>query len=194
MKEIRYAALLHDFGKVGVREEILVKAKKLYPLQFDIVQKRFDYARKDLEAEYERQRVHLLLTNPREQAIERAQALQEEFCRRVRELDAAFASIADANEPTVLAAGNFEQLHEIARRTYRDPRGAEQPMLTQEEVRFLSISQGSLDLNERQQIESHVVHSFNFLMQIPWTREIRGIPESRAPITKNWTARVTLIA
>ncbi len=27
MKEIRYAALLHDFGKVGVREEVLVKAK-----------------------------------------------------------------------------------------------------------------------------------------------------------------------
>src|SRR5213594_600368 len=32
MKELRYAALLHDFGKVGVREEVLVKAKKLYPL------------------------------------------------------------------------------------------------------------------------------------------------------------------
>ena len=31
MKEIRYAALLHDFGKVGVREDVLVKAKKLYP-------------------------------------------------------------------------------------------------------------------------------------------------------------------
>ena len=31
MKEIRYASLLHDFGKVGVREEVLVKAKKLYP-------------------------------------------------------------------------------------------------------------------------------------------------------------------
>ena len=31
MREIRYASLLHDFGKVGVREEVLVKAKKLYP-------------------------------------------------------------------------------------------------------------------------------------------------------------------
>src|SRR5262249_56254278 len=29
MKELRYAALLHDFGKVGVREQVLVKAKKL---------------------------------------------------------------------------------------------------------------------------------------------------------------------
>ena len=31
LKEIRYASLLHDFGKVGVREHVLVKAKKLYP-------------------------------------------------------------------------------------------------------------------------------------------------------------------
>ena len=40
MKEIRYAALLHDFGKVAVREEVLVKAKKLYPSQLAIVQSR----------------------------------------------------------------------------------------------------------------------------------------------------------
>lgn len=29
LREIRYAALLHDFGKIGVREEVLLKANKL---------------------------------------------------------------------------------------------------------------------------------------------------------------------
>ena len=33
MRELRYAALLHDFGKVGVREKVLTKASKLYEEQ-----------------------------------------------------------------------------------------------------------------------------------------------------------------
>jgi HD-GYP domain-containing protein (c-di-GMP phosphodiesterase class II) len=68
-------------------------------------------------------------------------------------------------------------LNEIAHKTYRDPRGTERPYLSSEEVRFLSIPRGSLDADERRQIESHVLHSFNFLAQIPWTEEFRGIPE-----------------
>src|SRR5207247_8921466 len=68
-------------------------------------------------------------------------------------------------------------LREIARRTYLDPGGVEHPYLTAEEVRFLSIPRGTLDQTERLQIESHVMHSFNFLMRIPWTQELRRIPE-----------------
>src|SRR5258705_4789418 len=30
IKEIKYASLLHDFGKIGVRENVLLKEKKLY--------------------------------------------------------------------------------------------------------------------------------------------------------------------
>ena len=46
MKEIRYASLLHDFGKVGVREEVLIKARKLYPGADGGVSSRFDFARR----------------------------------------------------------------------------------------------------------------------------------------------------
>ena len=176
MKEIRYAALLHDFGKVGVREDILVKAKKLYPLQLDIIQHRFDYLHKELEAHVEREKVRFLTEMDRRAALIQIASLEEEYRRRRAEMESAFQAILLANEPTVLPEGEFERLFEIAQKTYRDPRGVEKPVLTPEEVRYLSIPKGTLSPEERAQIEAHVVHSFNFLLQIPWTKQIREIP------------------
>jgi response regulator RpfG family c-di-GMP phosphodiesterase len=40
IKEIRYAGLLHDFGKVGVRELVLVKARKLQPERLERILQR----------------------------------------------------------------------------------------------------------------------------------------------------------
>jgi HD-GYP domain-containing protein (c-di-GMP phosphodiesterase class II) len=176
MKELRYAALLHDFGKVGVREEVLVKAKKLHPLQFFRVLDRFDYIRRDIEARAAEQKVEALLTLSRKEAAARMVALDAEAGRLLAELGRYADLIARANEPTILPSSDFGVLEEIAQKTYRDGAGKDRPYLTTEEVRFLSIARGSLDPDERRQIESHVVHSFNFLAQIPWTREFRGIP------------------
>ncbi len=176
MKEIRYAALLHDFGKVGVREDVLVKAKKLYPWQLELLNQRFDYIRKELEASSSKQKVQYLLEKTREEAHALLGTVDDEFKRRLEEIDAYYQLILQSNEPTVLPAGKFDQLIEIARQTYRDPRGIEHNLLSPEEVRFLSIPKGSLDPSERLQIESHVIHTFNFLTQIPWTKEIGEIP------------------
>jgi len=176
MKELRYAALLHDFGKVGVREEVLVKAKKLYPLQLEVVRQRFDYIRKALEAEYTRKKLEYVQRASHKEAAEAFQLMDQEYELRLVELDDYLQFVLQVNEPTVLPEGNFEKLLEIAQRTYRDPRGLEHNLLTAEEVRFLSIPKGSLDADERKQIESHVEQSFLFLRQIPWNKDINKIP------------------
>ncbi len=177
MKELRFAALLHDFGKVGVREEVLVKAKKLGPLPFFRLLDRFDYIRRDIEARVAQKKVDALLALSRKEAAARLLVLDAEAGKLLAELDRYAEFIARANEPTILPSSDFGVLEEIAGRTYRDGGGQDRPYLTAEEVRFLSIPRGSLDPDERRQIESHVVHSFNFLAQIPWTREFRNIPE-----------------
>lgn len=176
MKEIRYAALLHDFGKVGVREDVLVKAKKLYPLQMDLIANRFDYLYMEMEAQLEREKVRRLMEMDRSEALASIASLEDEYRRRRAQMETAFEVVQQANEPTVLAGGKFDRLVEIARQTFHDPRGIERPILTPEEVRYLSIPRGSLSADERTQIESHVIHSFNFLLQIPWTNQIREIP------------------
>ena len=176
MKEIRYAALLHDFGKVGVREDVLIKAKKLYPLQIDLIAHRFDYLYMEMEARKEREKVRILLEMDRPEALDRIASLEEEYRHRKAKIERGFQAVLQANEPTVLPGGEFDRLFEIAQQNYLDPRGVQKPILTQDEVRYLSIPKGSLSPDERTQIESHVIHSFNFLLQIPWTRQIREIP------------------
>jgi HD-GYP domain-containing protein (c-di-GMP phosphodiesterase class II) len=177
MKEIRYAALLHDFGKVGVREDVLVKAKKLYPGQMDIVKQRFDYIRKDLEAGMARRKLQMFIERDRGDAMSEVARLSEDFDQRLSRLEEYLEFIVETNEPTLLEEGKFRQLRDIARQSYIDTKGIERPYINSDEVRLLSIPKGSLDAAERLQIESHVVHTFNFLNQIPWTKELRRIPD-----------------
>ena len=177
MKEIRYASLLHDFGKVGVREEVLVKAKKLYPLQLDLIFRRFQFAKRTAETEMLRRQLQLLLQKGRGDFEKLSPDFEKELAAELTRLDEEFKIVADSNEPTVLPEGSFDRLHEIAGRAVRDMDGSEFTMLGEDEIRLLSIRKGSLDDSERRQIESHVVHTYNFLDQIPWTTEIRAIPD-----------------
>jgi HD-GYP domain-containing protein (c-di-GMP phosphodiesterase class II) len=176
LKEIRYAALLHDFGKVAVREEVLIKAKKLHPSELTVLHHRFDYVRKEMEAECAQKKLDAVLARGSQAARGELARIDEEYRRKQAELDESLRFILQLNEPTVLRGGSFEKLVDVARKTYRDPRGRECPLLTPDEVSSLSIPQGSLNDDERRQIESHVTHSFNFLIQIPWTQEIKYIP------------------
>ncbi|MGZ4814446.1 MAG: HD-GYP domain-containing protein [Terriglobales bacterium] len=177
MKEIRYASLLHDFGKVGVREEVLVKAKKLYPLQLDLIFRRFQFAKRTAQTEALRRQLRLLLQRGRNEFEKLAPDFEKELAAELARLDEEFKIIAASNEPTVLPEGSFDRLHDISQRAVHDMDGSELALLNDDEVRLLSIRKGSLDDAERRQIESHVVHTYNFLDQIPWTNEIRAIPD-----------------
>ena len=176
MKEIRYASLLHDFGKVGVREEVLVKAKKLYPQQLEVVQQRFDYVRKAVQQEHTERRLAYILEKGREEYLANKESLERDEAERLAAVDEYFKFVLQSNEPTVLSEGNFQHLVEIAAFRYSTWDGEERTLITPQEAGLLSIPKGSLDEAERRQIESHVVHTFNFLSRIPWTKEIKNIP------------------
>ncbi len=177
IREIRYAGLLHDFGKVGVREQVLVKQKKLYGPDLDIIRHRFAYLLQRAELQYERERANYLLENGTEMYEQAVARLNEARRAKRTELDRFFDAIVKANEPTILPEGTFEELEEINHRTYLDFDGVERPLLHDDELQFLMIRKGNLDERERREIESHVTHTYRFLGQIPWTRELRGIPE-----------------
>jgi HD-GYP domain-containing protein (c-di-GMP phosphodiesterase class II) len=175
MREIRYASLLHDFGKVGVREPVLVKANKLYESHRDLIVARFKLIKKTLETSTLQKKLNLALAlGP--SCREEIAALDEDLQRRLAELDVQLSFILDANNPTVMPQSGFERILEIAGNTFVDTNGVKVPFLTTKEVENLTIGKGSLNVEERLEIESHVTHSFRFLRQIPWTKDLRRVP------------------
>ena len=171
MREIRYAALLHDFGKVGVRENVLTKADKLYPGELEVIETRFRAVMAHKENAYLRSLV-AALRNGGELPVDYEAGLKNE----IDKLEELLAFVRKCNQPTVLESGGFERLREIGRLELVDARGA-MPVLSERELTRLSIPRGSLDATERLEIESHVTHTFRFLSQIPWTRNLRRVPE-----------------
>ncbi len=177
LRELRYAGLLHDFGKVGVREQVLVKQKKLYPSDLEIIRNRFGYLIQRSDLDFERERAEYVLAHGQERYAEEVGRIAGIRDARRAELRSYLDSIVSANEPTVLPEGSFEALNEINRRTFIDFEGHERPLLEDHELQFLMIRKGNLDDEERREIESHVTHTYRFLEQIPWTRELRRIPQ-----------------
>jgi HD-GYP domain-containing protein (c-di-GMP phosphodiesterase class II) len=173
LRELEYASLLHDFGKIGVREKVLVKAKKLFDEKLDIIRARFDFVVRTLEAEIFSRKVRVLERGGSRNELE---ALDKELSERRAELEASFDSILAANEPTVLQEGDFATIERLARDTYTDLRGNVRQLLDEEEVVSLSVQRGSLTPQEFDEIRSHVSHTFKFLSQIPWTKAFRRVP------------------
>jgi HD-GYP domain-containing protein (c-di-GMP phosphodiesterase class II) len=174
LRELEYASLLHDFGKIGVREEVLVKAKKLFAHELEAIRMRFDFAIRSTEADVLRRKLHIIERGggPADVAF-----LDEELALRTAEIESAFDAILASNEPTVLKGGDFARIESIARETYTTVRGDCCPLLTVGEVKSLSVTRGSLTPSEIDEIRSHVTHTFEFLSQIPWGKQFRRVAQ-----------------
>jgi len=176
LREIRYAALLHDFGKVGVREHVLIKAKKLYDWQIEEIRGRFGVARAALESAMLRRKMDYLQAHGAAGSEAALAAMDAELERHLALLEASYQVVRSVNEPNVVAEDQRAQLDQLGGLTYQALSGPE-PLLEPRELRRLAIQRGSLDEDERAEIESHVTHTYKFLTKIPWTHDLRRVPE-----------------
>ena len=115
VRELRYAALLHDFGKIGVRESVLSKQLKLYPHEMETILNRLETVRAKQEM--------LLWKNSTEELIELIQngkslpGSARDYAMKItngiddfaKQLQQVRLSIVKANQPQVIA-GDFDIL------------------------------------------------------------------------------------
>ena len=177
LRQIEYAGVLHDFGKVGVREQVLVKAKKLYDWQLEAIRLRLAYVRKSVEAESLRKQLEHMRRGDPAAALA---AIEREQTERLAALNECWHLVLTANEPTLLEQPVMARLAEVAAWKYVDEAGQSRPYLLPEEVTALQVLRGSLTPAEREQIESHVNHTVAFLQTIPWGRSLRKVPQIAA--------------
>jgi HD-GYP domain-containing protein (c-di-GMP phosphodiesterase class II) len=173
LRELEYASLLHDFGKIGVREKVLIKARKLYDERLDLVRARFDYVARTVESEVLARKVHALETGATREHLD---ALDHELAQRRADLDGAWEAVCSANEPTILSSGDFARIEALSRETYVDLRGDVHALLDDEELTCLKVSKGSLTPQEFEEIRSHVSHTYRFLSRIPWGKSLQRVP------------------
>lgn len=176
MREIKYASLLHDFGKVGVREKILVKAKKLYPWEMEVVDSRFDIIKMRIELTSMEKRIDFIKHPEKYPMGFSEKQIDLDRDMQLRQLDSYYDLVQSANEPTVLEQKSFDMLRDIANLRYQHVDGNFKPYLLSNELQALSVSRGSLTREEFAEIQNHVSLTYEFLRKIPWGRRLANVP------------------
>ncbi|MBV8245554.1 MAG: GAF domain-containing protein [Candidatus Eremiobacteraeota bacterium] len=167
LREMRYAALLHDFGKVAVPEYIFGKSKKLPDGRLDTIRLRFLLAIEQIESAGAQEKFGLFKSGvPGDDP--RIREIEERTEKAKGELSELLANVEQANEPAVVAATVGDALAVVMERHYRVGESA-LPLLDADEYEYLKIPRGSLSNDERDKMQQHVTQSFRFLAEIPWT-------------------------
>ena len=173
--ELKLAGLLHDCGKITTPVHVIDKATKLSTIfdRIDLIDTRFEILVRDLKINAIKN-VSNLASTKKNDAAEINSALATALIQL--EEDRAFLHRANVGGERMSAADQA-RIALIANYTYVNTAGATQPFLTDDEVKNLSISRGTLTQEERAIINHHIVASIDMLEALPWPKHLEKVPE-----------------
>jgi HD-GYP domain-containing protein (c-di-GMP phosphodiesterase class II) len=175
LTEVRYAALLHDFGKVGVREAVLVKANKLTDERLEVIRYRFELQKERLRRRALEEELELLHHGQGDFEVARRRA-RRALAQELSRLDDFLSALTLANNPNVRAEGEYGHLAAIHALPFLELDGGDGRLIAASDVEALSVRRGSLTPEERREIQNHVVHTRDFLAVLPWPPELERVP------------------
>lgn len=159
LKELYIAGMLHDVGKIGVREYVLMKRNKLTDDGITQIRWRYKYI------------AHCMLEGHSDPRVAHLSA---------EEVQSFIPALEAINKGGFLKDEDKAFLDRIKDLTYEDVDGDVIAFLTPEEYEFLSVQRGNLTNEERKEINDHAVHTYNILNGIDWTRDLKLVPKIAA--------------
>ena len=182
IRELEFAALLHDFGKVYIDLAVFKKAKKLYEKDFENLVLRLDYLYRFLELQFSARESDVIKNMSKENNTEKIiGALMEERKTKLIKIREIKERLIRLNEPAIMEedpaaviCGIVKEIDEIE---CQNVDGKKIDIISELDRKNLCIRRGSLNEEERKEIQSHVVHTYNFVSKIPWPPEYKNIPE-----------------
>ena len=174
--ELMIAGWLHDCGKVTTPEYVIDKATKLQTIydRIHTVDARFEILKRDAEITCLKQQLDARKNNDNA-LFENAKKAYEQ---RLTQLKNDRAFIVKSN-----AGGEFmtpedqQRIRDMASCSWTDMQGNLQNFLTDDEVKNLTISKGTLTEEERQIINNHIVVTIKMLAQLPFPKHLKNVPE-----------------
>jgi HD-GYP domain-containing protein (c-di-GMP phosphodiesterase class II) len=170
--ELHIASWLHDCGKVAVPEYVVDKATKLHTLydRIETVRMRFEIVRRDAEIAFLKA---CAAPDADRKALRTAYEIE---CQRI-DKDVRFIAQTNFGVEDMLES-DMERVRAIAGKyIWTDSKGVSQSILTDDEVRNLTIRRGNLLPEERAMVNNHIDVTIEMLETLPFPRELERVPE-----------------
>ena len=177
LRELRYAALLHDFGKIAVSEDVIQKGARLPDGRMELIGQRFETIKQLAYRQSLRGYIQEMEANREvEEASRGLKAIDREYDEVCRELDDLYGFLERIATKGYLEDEEIAQVQALGEQYYRGSNGKQRPYLTPMEVENLCIRKGTLNDEEWVEMRSHAALSEAYLDQIPWSDELQRIP------------------
>lgn len=176
MRELRYAALLHDFGKIGVDEDVIQKGNRLSDQRMQLIRQRFETIKELTYRRWLHHHVRQIESGNASPGVGKLSELEKRYENFCADLDATYEWLQEIISKGYLEDEDIRRVRELGERTFRGVDGHPHRFLTPGEVENLCIRKGTLNDEEWAEMQSHAALSESYLDQIPWSDELQQIP------------------